>query len=42
VASVVAGVRSPAQAESAAAWATTDLPEDAWRAIEAITEELAG
>jgi D-threo-aldose 1-dehydrogenase len=42
VASVVAGVRSPAQAESAAAWATTDLPEDAWRAIAAVTEELAG
>jgi aryl-alcohol dehydrogenase-like predicted oxidoreductase len=36
LAPVVAGVRSPAQAESAA-WATTDLPEDAWRAIRATT-----
>jgi aryl-alcohol dehydrogenase-like predicted oxidoreductase len=42
VASVVAGVRSPAQAESAAAWATTDLPEDTWRALTTITEGLTG
>ncbi|SNT17281.1 D-threo-aldose 1-dehydrogenase [Streptosporangium subroseum] len=41
VACVVAGVRTAAQAQSAAAWAETDLPEETWRAITATTDTTA-
>ncbi|MFE9769112.1 aldo/keto reductase [Streptomyces sp. NPDC005808] len=36
VAGVVAGFRSPAEVESAAGWAATDLPEATWRELDAV------
>ncbi|MFF0465374.1 aldo/keto reductase [Streptomyces mexicanus] len=42
VACVVAGFRSPAEVRSAAAWATTELPDAAWADVDAVAEEPRG